>query len=24
MRKLGIHTIAQLTKYAVDRGLTIP
>jgi DNA-binding NarL/FixJ family response regulator len=24
MRKLGIHTIAQLTKYAVEHGLTIP
>ena len=23
MRKLGIHTIAQLTKYAVEHGLTI-
>lgn len=24
MRRLGIHTIAQLTKYAVERGLTSP
>jgi DNA-binding NarL/FixJ family response regulator len=24
MRKLGIHNVAQLTKYAVEHGLTIP
>jgi DNA-binding NarL/FixJ family response regulator len=24
MRKLGIHTVAQLTRYAVEHGLTIP
>jgi DNA-binding NarL/FixJ family response regulator len=24
MQKLGIHTIAQLAKYALEHGLTIP